>query len=72
MELIIGDLLHFLQVTYGADGSFYSVGSYACFWTSTEKDSDNAHRRGIGVGTSLQSEYYYKTSGYSVRLVKDP
>lgn len=52
------------------DGSFYSVGSYAYFWTITESGSSAYYRyfdTGATVGQSTDSKYY----GHSVRLVKD-
>ena len=52
-------------------GSFKYLGSYAYFWTSIESSSSNAYIRYLDTGTSLNSDYYFKTRGYSVRLVKD-
>lgn len=52
--------------------SFYNVGTYACFWTSTEYSSSSAYaRRRVSDGTSMGSFSRSKVSGYSVRLVKD-
>lgn len=52
------------------DGSFYSVGSYAIFWTITESGS-NAYYRGFDTGATMGQNTLYKSNGYSVRLVKD-
>jgi uncharacterized protein (TIGR02145 family) len=51
-------------------GSFYSVGSYADFWTITESDS-GAYRRYFGTGATMDRTTGSKSSGFSVRLVKD-
>lgn len=55
----------------GYSGSFYSLGSYAYFWTATEYNSSYAYRRDFGAGASMGSDDYYKDYQYSVRLVKD-
>ena len=53
------------------DGSFYDVGSYVYFWTSTEYSSSNAYRWYFDTGSSMSSSYNYKYFGRSVRLVAD-
>lgn len=52
-------------------GSFYNVGSYAYFWTSTEGSSSNAYLRSFDTGSSMDSYASNKSRGFSVRLVKD-
>lgn len=52
-------------------GSFKYLGSYSYFWTSIEYNSYNAYNRYLDTGTSLYSDNYNKTYGFSVRLVKD-
>ena len=51
-------------------GSFYSVGSYASFWTLTESGS-YAYRRGFDTGAAMYQNTNDKYYGLSVRLVKD-
>ena len=53
------------------NGSFNNVGSQSYFWTSVENSSNGAYYRCLDTGTSLNSTDYRKTSGYSIRLVKD-
>ena len=53
------------------NGSFYILGSNANFWTATEYDSSSAYYRNFNTGASMDSDYYYKSGQYSVRLVKD-
>jgi uncharacterized protein (TIGR02145 family) len=55
----------------GYNGTFYSLGSYASFWTATEYDGRNAYYRLFNTGASMDSGYFYKNNQYSVRLVKD-
>ena len=56
----------------GIFGQYYNIGNYACFWTSTEFDSDYAWPRELyyeysGVSRSVS----LKQMGYSLRCVKD-
>ena len=53
------------------NGSFYSLGSNAYFWTATEINSSYAYFRYFNAGASMYSDYYSKYSQCSVRLVKD-
>ena len=53
------------------NGSFYSLGSNALFWTATENNTSNAYYRNFTTGASMNSSYDSKYSQYSVRLVKD-
>jgi len=53
------------------DGSFYSLGYYAYFWTATEYSSSGAYYRYFDSGVSMRSSNYGKYYQYSVRLVKD-
>lgn len=52
-------------------GSFYDLGSNASFWTATENSSSGAYGSFFNTGASMNSYYNDKSSGYSVRLVKD-
>lgn len=52
-------------------GSFYGLGSYARFWTATERNSSRSYGRNFSTGASMSSDDYTKDSQYSVRLVKD-
>lgn len=56
---------------YRYSGSFYSLGSRADFWTAYEYSSSSAYYRHFTTDASMDSNYGYKTSAYSVRLVKD-
>ena len=51
--------------------SFYNLGSFAFFWSSIERNSNSAYYRRLDTGTSLNSNWYDKNYGYSIRLVKD-
>jgi uncharacterized protein (TIGR02145 family) len=52
-------------------GSFYNLGINAYFWTATEYSSSDAYNRYFGTGARMTSNYDNKSSGHSVRLVKD-
>lgn len=53
-------------------GSFITIGKYASFWCSTERDSDNSYYRDFSrVGTSVYWGWVSKYGGRSLRLVKD-
>ncbi len=54
----------------GYNGSFYLVDSLANFWTITESGSI-AYFRYFDTGATMNQETYYKSNGYSVRLVRD-
>lgn len=51
-------------------GSFLYDGSYAAFWTITERNS-TAYSRHFDTGATMNQATYNKGHGYSVRLVKD-
>ena len=53
------------------NGSFNNLGSNANFWTATDYSSSNAYSRYFNTGASMNSSYYNKSNGYSVRLVLD-
>ena len=55
----------------GYCGSFYSLGSFASFWTATENNGSFAFCRYFVTGASMDSDSNYKYFQYSVRLVKD-
>ena len=52
-------------------GSFFSLGSYAGFWTANENSSTRAYSRYFDTGASMYSGENSKINAYSVRLVKD-
>lgn len=53
-------------------GSFYSIGSYGYWWSSTEDTSKRAWGRGMkNDNGSVHRNYYYKEDGFSVRYVRD-
>ena len=52
-------------------GSYYSVGSYGYFWSVSERSSSSAWRRDFDASASVARNSSDKTSGYSLRLVKD-
>ena len=65
------DFLRVLPVGYYYAGSFYSVGSYACFWSATEDDSYSAYSRLFDTSDTMRQLASRKVDGFSVRLVKD-
>ncbi len=53
-------------------GEFWDLKKYACFWTSTDYNSENAMYRELDDNNaSLNAYSWYKTCGFSVRCVKD-
>ena len=52
-------------------GSYYNVGSCGYFWSVSENSSTNAWRRYFDTSASVTRNSNNKTSGYSLRLVKD-
>lgn len=52
-------------------GSFFTLGSYAIFWTATEDGSSYAYYRYFNTGASMNSFSNSKDYQCSVRLVKD-
>ena len=54
----------------GSDG-FISLGSNARFWKDYEYSASEAYFCLLNTGSYIQSGYYLKTMGYSVRLIKD-
>ena len=53
------------------DGSFRYVGSYAYFWSATEKTISSAYDRYFGTSNTMDQRPFYKGCWFSVRLVKD-
>lgn len=53
------------------DGSFYGIGYYAFFWTSSEWSKARAYCRLFSNSSYETSDYYNKYRQFSVRLVKD-
>ena len=56
---------------YCDNGSCSNVGSYGYFWSVSEYSSTYAWRRNFGTSASVTRDNNLKTSGYSLRLVKD-
>ena len=55
-----------------SSGSYLGIGSYGCFWSSSEGSSNGAWGRILGYGSSgVGRDNYYKTHGFSVRCVRD-
>ena len=65
------DTLRVLPVGDYYAGSFDSVGSYAYFWSATERNSDSAYYRGFDTSGTMLLYARLKDYGFSVRLVKD-
>ena len=57
----------------GSNGSFYTEGFNALFWSSTEASANVAWDRYLNDNNNYLSRYYNKSkqTGFSVRLVKD-
>ncbi len=54
------------------DGTYYFVGNYGYWWSSTENDSNGAERRRLSYNNSnLLRNSVNKRGGYSVRCVRD-
>ena len=54
------------------DGSFYSIGNYGYWWSSTQYDTTLAWYRGMGYNyDAVGGGNYSKSNGLSVRCVKD-
>jgi len=57
--------------TRSYDGTFYFVGSYGYWWSSTEFDSTYAWNRAMGYsGSGVDRGGYTESGGFSVRCVK--
>ncbi len=57
---------------WSSSGLFYSLGTYGYWWSSSESSSTHAWYRYLYYDFVLINRYYYnKTSGYSVRCIKD-
>lgn len=55
-----------------ADGSFFDLGYYAIWWSTTESDTENAWEREINYGGTIVNGYALsKNSGFSIRCLKD-
>ena len=56
----------------GCDGpTFYYIGGYACFWSSTESSSDAAWYRDLYGDATVGRSNYAKTFSRSVRCLRD-
>jgi uncharacterized protein (TIGR02145 family) len=56
---------------YSSDGLFYNAGSYAGFWSSSEEDQSFAWTRNLLSGYAYVYRDYDKSSGYSLRCMKN-
>ncbi len=58
---------------YYYGGSFGGLGSYGSWWSSTEYSSDDRawHRTVNSIYGRMGRSYYYQSSGFSVRCLKD-
>lgn len=56
---------------YFSGSSFLDFGSYALFWSSSEYQSTRAYHYLFKTSAEMSSSRSYKTSYYSVRLIKD-
>ena len=55
-----------------AGEAFYYLSYYGLFWSSSEYDASNAWYRGLGyIYADVSRSYYYKSSGFSVRCLKE-
>ena len=53
-------------------GTFYYIGEYGYWWSSTEDSTNDAWTRHLGYGTGYAySSNYYKAIGFSVRCLRD-
>ena len=54
------------------DGTFYNIGNYGGWWSSTESGIDDAITRLMGYDDGgVSSDYNYKEVGFSVRCLRD-
>jgi uncharacterized protein (TIGR02145 family)/uncharacterized repeat protein (TIGR02059 family) len=54
------------------DGSFYGIGNYGDWWSSTESNTDIAWDWGMYyLDSNVYRDYYDKRDGFSVRCVRD-
>jgi uncharacterized protein (TIGR02145 family) len=53
-------------------GTFYSIGDYGSWWSSTKYGTSSAWSRYLNCSSSdLVRYYFYKEDGFSIRCVKD-
>ena len=52
-------------------GKFTSIGEYACWWSSSEYNTNNAWYRGLNYNGNAGSQYIFKQLGCSVRCLRD-
>jgi uncharacterized protein (TIGR02145 family) len=56
----------------GDSGGFSNVGNTGCWWSATEYDASDAYHRGLDcINFNLFRGYYYKSCGFSVRLLRN-
>jgi uncharacterized protein (TIGR02145 family) len=54
------------------DGSFLIIDYYGYWWSSSELDAANAWYRTLGYNNGIAYRFnYYKTNGFSIRLIKN-
>jgi uncharacterized protein (TIGR02145 family) len=56
---------------YPSDEDFSYIGDYGLWWSSSQRDSDDAYVRGMDSDNPVHWTYYYKQFLLSVRCVKD-
>jgi uncharacterized protein (TIGR02145 family) len=57
---------------YGYGGSYYQIGYFAEFWSSTDDGSSHAGARSLSYDDSgVSRSFYGQIGGYSVRCVRD-
>ena len=54
------------------DGPFYNGGFYGLWWSATAENSSHAYGRGLYCGgKNLVSGSYYKSTGFSIRILRN-
>jgi uncharacterized protein (TIGR02145 family) len=55
-----------------SDGTFFTIGNYGYWWSSTEGDTGSVWYRGLYYDEGYVDRYdCYKTNGFSVRCLRD-
>lgn len=55
---------------YKDSSSFMAFGSFAIFWTATERSSTSANNRYLDTGATISQYYDNKSKFFSVRLIR--
>ena len=57
---------------HNVNGSFYGIGQFADFWTSTQYDNTNSWYMSLfNLSPNINITYNNKDSGFSIRCIKD-